>query len=106
MVLLRSFASGSAREAVERTIVVDTLAQSKKLETMGLSREQAEELTQYMTEQIVLDRIRLSEKFSAKVDLEKVRMGRTATAVAAMCAGWLAQQQPCDWLHRALRPQR
>lgn len=47
--------------------------QAKKLETLGLSRQQAEEMTQYLTEQIILDRLRLSEKFSAKVELEKVR---------------------------------
>jgi hypothetical protein len=46
--------------------------QSKKFETLGYSRQQAEEMTQYLTEQIILDRLRLSEKFSAKVELEKV----------------------------------
>lgn len=30
-------------------------------------------MTQYLTEQIILDRLRLSERFSAKVELEKVR---------------------------------
>jgi hypothetical protein len=39
---------------------------------MGLSREQAENLAVYLSEQIVLDRMRLSEKFTAKVELEKV----------------------------------
>jgi N-acyl-L-homoserine lactone synthetase len=78
LVLLRSFASAAAKDAVERTVVVDTLAQAKKLESLGMPRQQAEDLTQYMTEQIILDRIRLSEKFSAKVELEKVRGMHTA----------------------------
>lgn len=46
--------------------------QAKKLESLGFSRQQAEEMTQYLTEQIILDRLRLSERFSAKVELEKV----------------------------------
>ncbi len=46
--------------------------QAKKFESLGLSRQQAEEMTQYLAEQIILDRLRLSEKFSAKVELEKV----------------------------------
>jgi hypothetical protein len=50
----------------------DPCPQTKKLETMGLSREQAENLAVYLSEQIVLDRMRLSEKFTAKVELEKV----------------------------------
>lgn len=113
--LMRSFATSATNEAVERTIVVDTLAQvrvlcdtlsahgqlysvmhasvaskfqhhlpctsaqsvfacvqAKKFESVGLSREQAEQLTQHLTEQIVLDRVRLIEKFTAKVELEKV----------------------------------
>jgi hypothetical protein len=46
--------------------------QTKKFETLGLSREQAENLAVYLSEQIVLDRMRLSDKFTAKVELEKV----------------------------------
>lgn len=46
--------------------------QAKKFESLGLPREQAEGLTRYMTEQIILDRMRLTEKFTAKVELEKV----------------------------------
>lgn len=45
--------------------------QTKKFETLGLSRDQAENLAVYLSEQIVLDRMRLSEKFTAKVELEK-----------------------------------
>lgn len=70
--LMRSFTSNSTREAVEQALVVDTLAQSKKFESLGFTREQADNMTQYLTEQIVLDRLRLSDKFSAKVELEKV----------------------------------
>jgi len=47
--------------------------QSRKFEAAGLSRDQAEKLCEHITSQVVLDRIRLSEKFVAKVDLEKVR---------------------------------
>eukprot|EP00879_Flechtneria_rotunda_P015543 GHRR01016254.1.p1 GENE.GHRR01016254.1~~GHRR01016254.1.p1 ORF type:complete len:100 (+),score=23.28 GHRR01016254.1:335-634(+) len=70
--LLRQFASGPTQQAVERTIVVDTLAQTKKFESLGMAREQAEQLTQHMTEQIVMDRVRLTERFTAKTELEKV----------------------------------
>jgi hypothetical protein len=39
-------------------------------------------MTQYLTEQIILDRLRLSEKFSAKVELEKVSsLSRTVHTV-------------------------
>ncbi|KAF6251814.1 hypothetical protein COO60DRAFT_582446 [Scenedesmus sp. NREL 46B-D3] len=76
--LLRTMASGPTKEAVERTLVVDTLAQTKRFETMGLSREQAEHLAVYLSEQIVLDRIRLSEKFTAKVELEKSMLEQDA----------------------------
>lgn len=72
LLLLRSFTSNSTKEAVERAVIVDTLAQAKKFESLGFTREQAEDMTQYLTEQIVLDRLRLSDKFSAKVELEKV----------------------------------
>lgn len=47
--------------------------QTKKFESLGFTRAQAEDMTQHLTEQIILDRQRLSEKFSAKVELEKVR---------------------------------
>lgn len=50
------------------------LVQARKFEASGLSREQAEALTEHITTQVVLDRIRLSEKFVHKVDLEKVRI--------------------------------
>jgi hypothetical protein len=50
----------------------ESCPQTKKFETMGLSRDQAENLAVYLSEQIVLDRMRLSEKFTAKVELEKV----------------------------------
>jgi hypothetical protein len=50
----------------------DSCPQTKRFETMGLSREQAEKLAVYLSEQIVLDRMRLSEQFTAKVELEKV----------------------------------
>ncbi|WIA08882.1 hypothetical protein OEZ86_011462 [Tetradesmus obliquus] len=71
-------ASGPTKEAVERTLVVDTLAQTKKFETLGLSRDQAENLAVYLSEQIVLDRMRLSEKFTAKVELEKSMLEQDA----------------------------
>jgi hypothetical protein len=64
--------------------------QAKKFESLGLSREQAEQLSQYLTEQIVLDRLRLSERFAAKVDLEKVC--RHLPACECLCrysAGWI-----------------
>lgn len=76
--LLRSFASNATKEAVERAVVVDTLAQAKKLESLGFTRQQAEEMTQYLTEQIILDRLRLSERFSAKVELEKAMLEQEA----------------------------
>lgn len=76
--LLRTMASGPTKEAVERTLVVDTLAQTKKFETLGLSREQAENLAVYLSEQIVLDRMRLSDKFTAKVELEKSMLEQDA----------------------------
>eukprot|EP00878_Enallax_costatus_P018894 GHUV01019917.1.p1 GENE.GHUV01019917.1~~GHUV01019917.1.p1 ORF type:complete len:162 (+),score=31.35 GHUV01019917.1:682-1167(+) len=76
--LLRRFASGATNDAVERAIIVDTLAQAKKLESLGLSREQAEELTRHMTEQIILDRLRLSEKFTAKVELKEAMLEQDA----------------------------
>eukprot|EP00775_Hariotina_reticulata_P002449 gene2449-2752_t len=78
LVELRCLATNSAKEAIERTIVVDTLAQAKKFESLGFSREQAEQLSQYLTEQIVLDRLRLSERFSTKVDLEKAALEQDA----------------------------
>eukprot|EP00882_Tetradesmus_deserticola_P014419 GHRQ01015332.1.p1 GENE.GHRQ01015332.1~~GHRQ01015332.1.p1 ORF type:complete len:221 (+),score=60.49 GHRQ01015332.1:362-1024(+) len=76
--LLRTMASGATKEAVERTLVVDTLAQTKKFETLGLSREQAENLAVYLSEQVVLDRMRLSEKFTTKVELEKSMLEQDA----------------------------
>lgn len=121
--LLRSFASNSTKEAVERTLVVDTLAQvrcrrcgvwacpagavpgpgkthssppplyithwlpssqANKFESLGFTRQQAEDMTQHLTEQIILDRMRLSDKFSAKVELEKVSF-RVKRGFASSC---------------------
>ncbi|KIY97544.1 hypothetical protein MNEG_10421 [Monoraphidium neglectum] len=65
--------TNSAKEAVERTLVVNTLDMAKKFESAGLSRQQAEALTEHITTQVILDRCRLSEKFVAKADLEKAR---------------------------------
>lgn len=48
------------------------MTQAKKFESLGVPREQAEDLSTYLTQQIILDRLRLSEKFTAKVELEKV----------------------------------
>lgn len=39
---------------------------------MGLTRKAAEQLTTHITSEIILDRIRLSEKFVPKLELEKV----------------------------------
>lgn len=117
--LLRSFTSNSTKEAVEKAVIVDTLAQvrwmsccgstvccawrtaelrqhpgclqSKKFESLGYTRQQAEEMTQYLTEQIILDRLRLSDKFSAKVELEKVRIDcllQANTATAHQHSSW------------------
>ncbi|KAI8467222.1 MAG: chloroplast tscA maturation factor [Monoraphidium minutum] len=70
--------TGSAKEAVERTLVVNTLDLSKKLESAGLNRGQAEALTGHITTQVILDRLRLSEKFVHKVDLEKLTIEQEA----------------------------
>jgi hypothetical protein len=50
-------------------------AQSKEFEEVGLSRKQAEQLTTHITSEIILDRIRLSEKFVPKLELENVGSG-------------------------------
>jgi hypothetical protein len=47
-------------------------AQARELEDLGLNRKQAEGLTRALTEQIVRDRVRLTEQFVAKFELEKV----------------------------------
>jgi hypothetical protein len=61
--------------------------QAKKFESLGFTRQQAEEMTQHLTEQIILDRVRLSEKFSAKVELEKVGEGSSRLQHAARSLG-------------------
>lgn len=92
LLLLRSFTSNSTKEAVEHALIVDTLAQSKKFESLGFTREQAEDMTQYLTEQIVLDRLRLSDKFSAKVELEKVwHSPESSSAVGQAAPGSVLQ---------------
>lgn len=74
----RGLASGATAEAIERTLVVDTLAQARELEDLGLNRKQAEGLTRALTEQIVRDRVRLTEQFVAKFELEKAMLEQDA----------------------------
>ena len=57
--------------------------QTRKFEASGLSRQQAEQLAEHITAQVVLDRMRLSEKFVAKAELEKV--GAPSTRSRARC---------------------
>ena len=92
--------SDQAKQAVEKTLVVDTLKmvrillpevllvsqrglrtaerpaclslQTKTFEGIDLSRQQSERLTEAITGEIILDRMRLSEKFVPKIELEKV----------------------------------
>jgi hypothetical protein len=64
--------------------------QSKKFESLGFTRQQAEEMTQYLTEQIILDRLRLSDKFSAKVELEKVGNDHRAAHLHSNLGQWVA----------------
>ncbi|GBG00569.1 hypothetical protein Rsub_13272 [Raphidocelis subcapitata] len=58
--------TAATKEAVERTVVVNTLDMSRKFEAAGLSRAQAETMTEHITTQLVLDRMRLSEKKQAE----------------------------------------
>lgn len=65
--------------------------QTKKFEGAGLSRPQAEQLAEHITTQVVLDRLRLSEKFVAKPDLEKVR-----AALGGVGWRWLGRSGSVD----------
>ncbi len=59
-------------------------AQSRQFEAAGLGRELAEQLATYITELIVLSKVRTEETFVSKVYLEKVRVAeRRAVAGAA-----------------------
>lgn len=71
--------------------LVTLYLQAKKLESLGFTRQQAEEMTQHLTEQIILDRLRLSERFSAKVELEKVR----GAVCRPRCASRLSALSSC-----------
>jgi hypothetical protein len=68
--------------------------QAKKFESAGLSRQQAEALTEHITTQVILDRCRLSEKFVAKADLEKV--GRSCMCKGVTGVGFLRGEQTYD----------
>jgi uncharacterized protein (UPF0261 family) len=57
--------------------------QTKKFEGIGVGRPEAETLTRAITEHIILDRNRLSEKFVAQSDLEKVREIAAVVVIAA-----------------------
>jgi len=47
--------------------------QAKQFESVGMDRSSSEAMTAFMTQQIILDRSRLAEKFVNKIELEKVR---------------------------------
>ncbi|KAI3429890.1 hypothetical protein D9Q98_010201 [Chlorella vulgaris] len=56
---------------LDRNLLVDTLDMMKRLEGIGLAREQAEGLTHYLTSVMCTNREKLEELFVAKVTLEK-----------------------------------
>jgi hypothetical protein len=63
--------------------------QSKEFEDVGLTRKAAEQLTTHITSEIILDRIRLSEKFVPKLELEKV-------GSSSCCRGfWVCGSSSC-----------
>lgn len=135
-----------AKEAIERTLVVDTLAtvrpncprppstralshapprrspphavppappippkhqkQSKQFESVGLDRRAAEAMTTYMTEQIILDRGRLAEKFVHKSDLEKTLIEERALVAAFKAELSQKQDMHLATLHKDLERQQ
>jgi hypothetical protein len=132
-----------AKEAIERTLVVDTLAtvrrnlfsfaswasarrrrrrapspltrnplqqhetkQAKKFESVGMDRRDAEAMTSYLTEQIVLDRGRLAEKFVHKSDLEKTLIEERALVAAFKAELSQKQDLHLATLHKDLERQQ
>jgi len=63
---------------VVRNLLVDTLSLVKRFEGVGLSRRAAEELTDHITELIVLNKVKMEEAFVNRKDLEKVIMEQDA----------------------------
>lgn len=95
-----------AKEAIERTLVVDTLATAKKFESVGMDRRDAEAMTSYLTEQIVLDRGRLAEKFVHKSDLEKTLIEERALVAAFKAELSQKQDLHLATLHKDLERQQ
>lgn len=96
----------SAKEAVERTVVVNTLDMARKFEASGLSRAQAEAMTEHITTTVVLDRLRLSEKFVARADLEKVLVEQDARVGSLKAELVQKQEAHLATLHKDLERQQ
>ncbi|KAL4421910.1 hypothetical protein ABPG77_005194 [Micractinium sp. CCAP 211/92] len=56
---------------LDRNLLLDTLDTMKKLEAMGLTREQAEALTRHLTTVLCSNKEKLEEMYASKVALEK-----------------------------------
>ena len=98
--------TAAAKEAVERTVVVNTLDMARRFEAAGLARAQAEALTEHITTAVVLDRVRLSEKFVARADLEKVLVEQDARVGSLKAELVQKQEAHLATLHKDLERQQ
>ncbi len=69
---LRSYATEELANAVNRALLVDTLALARSFEEAGLERRPAELLAKHITELIVSTKLKLEECFVDKTQASKV----------------------------------
>lgn len=76
------------------------LLQLKRLEGVGLTREQAEALTRFLATTLCTNHEKMEELYVAKVTLEKVRQETTVR-----CCGGRHGRNACHWpLHARVEP--
>jgi hypothetical protein len=96
----------ATKEAVERTVVINTLDLARKFEASGLERAAAEQLTEHITATFVLDRLRLSEKFVARVDLDRLLSEQEARSAGFRAELVQKQEAHLATLHKDLERQQ
>ncbi|KAJ9506574.1 hypothetical protein QJQ45_019006 [Haematococcus lacustris] len=91
---------------VLRALVVDTLGLSRKFEAGGLSRAQAEQLAEQITELIIINKVKMEETFISKQALEKVMMEQESRVLGLKAELVKAQDVAAATMHKDLERQQ
>lgn len=73
-----------ARRDAKSTCVQLLMLQVRNFEKVGLTRQQAEALTEHLTEVLCTHKEKLSEAYVTKAQLEKVRLSQNPAAPASV----------------------